>query len=168
MAKRQHKNRDADYRALADFRYQIRRYLNFGEQAARAAGTEPQQYQALLAIKGAPPGQEPTIGYLAEQLQIQHHSAVELTDRLEEHRMIRRLRSRADRREVLLRLTPHGESLLQRLSLAHRAELRLAGPKLLEALDSVVAEWNPSTKSGIHKIKSQGHPRSAKHSAQAR
>ena len=168
MAKRQHKNRDADYRALADFRYQIRRYLNFGEQAARAAGTEPQQYQALLAIKGTPPGQEPTIGYLAEQLQIQHHSAVELTDRLEAHRLIRRWRSRADRREVLLRLTPHGESLLRRLSLAHRAELRMAGPKLLEALDGVVAQWNPSTKSRIHKIKNQGHPRSAKRSVQAR
>ena len=158
----------ADYQALAEFRYQIRKFLHFSEQAVEAAGLERGQYQLMLAIKGMPEGVRPRIREVANRMQIQHHSAVELTNRLEEHRMIRRLRSRADRREVLLRLTPHGESLLQRLSLAHRAELQLAGPKLLEALDSVVAQWNPSTKFGIHKIKNQGHPRSAKRSARAR
>jgi DNA-binding MarR family transcriptional regulator len=165
---RKNRNRDADYRALADFRYEIRRYLNFGEQAARAAGTEPQQYQALLAIKGMPQGQEPTVGYLAEQLQVQHHSAVELTDRLEKHRLIRRLRSRADRREVFLHLMPCGENLLRRLSLAHREELQLAGPKLLEALDGVVAHRNSPARRRKRKSEKQGAPRFARRDRRAR
>jgi DNA-binding MarR family transcriptional regulator len=139
MATEKHGDRDADYRALASFRYEIRRYLNFSESAARAAGIEPQQHQALLAIKGAPREREPTIGYLAERLQIRHHSAVELCDRLEKHRLIQRSRGHADRREVLLHLTPRGEDLLRRLSLAHREELQLAGPKLLEALEALLA-----------------------------
>src|SRR5579864_8619690 len=98
-----------DYAALADFRYEIRRFLNFSEQAAREASIEPHQHQALLAIKGLPASQIATVGVLAERLQIQHHSAVELTDRLEAKRLIRRLRSHEDRREVLLTLTPRGE-----------------------------------------------------------
>jgi DNA-binding MarR family transcriptional regulator len=161
MTMQKQRNRDADYRALADFRYEIRRYLNFGEMAARAAGTEPQQYQALLAIKGMPQGQEPTIGFLAEQLQIQHHSAVELTDRLEEHRLIRRLRGLTDRREVLLHLTLRGENLLRGLSLAHRDELQLAGPKLLEALEAVVAHRKSHPRGGKRTIEKPGAPRSA-------
>src|SRR5487761_1614906 len=80
-----------DYQALADFRYGIRRFLNFSEQAARAAGIEPQQHQALLAIKGLPAARNATIGALAERLQIQHHSAVELADRLEARALLRAL-----------------------------------------------------------------------------
>ncbi len=127
-----------DYRALADFRYEIRRFLNFSEQAVRAVGIEPQQHQALLAIKGLPRGAKITIGILAERLQIQHHSAVELSDRLQSHGFIRRLRGQSDRREVLLRLTVRGEKLLRQLSLPHRAELRSAAPRLIEALRSAV------------------------------
>jgi DNA-binding MarR family transcriptional regulator len=130
--------RKIDYVALADFRYEIRRFLNFSEQAAREAGIEPHQHQALLAIKGLPPSQIATVGVLAERLQIQHHSAVELTDRLEAKRLIRRLRSQKDRREVLLTLTPRGENLLQELTLSHRAELRLAAPKLVTVLEGAV------------------------------
>jgi DNA-binding MarR family transcriptional regulator len=159
MTTHEHGNRDADYRALASFRYEIRRYLNFSESAARAAGIEPQQHQALLAIKGAPRGQEPTIGCLAERLQIRHHSAVELTDRLERHRLIRRSRGNADRREVLLHLTPHGMDLLRRLSLAHREELQLAGPKLLESLEALVAHRNPHAKARKQKIADTAVPR---------
>ena len=69
----------AEYQALAEFRYQIRCFLHFSEQLAREAGVEPQQHQLMLAVKGAPADVEPRIGYLAERLQIQHHSAVELT-----------------------------------------------------------------------------------------
>ena len=72
-----------DYRGLADFRFEIRRFLNFSERLAHAAGVEPQQHQALLAIKGLPPHRVATIGVLAERLLIQHHSAVELANRLE-------------------------------------------------------------------------------------
>ena len=131
--------RKIDYTALADFRYEIRRFLNFSETAARAAGIEPHQHQALLAIKGLPARQIATVGALAERLQIQHHSAVELTNRLESKGLIRRSRGQADRREVLLRLTLRGEKLLQELTLSHRAELQLAGPKLVAALESAIA-----------------------------
>jgi DNA-binding MarR family transcriptional regulator len=130
--------RRMDYRALADFRYEIRRFLSFSEEAARAAGVEPQQHQLLLAIKGLPPGRRATVGILSERLQIQHHSAVELSARLEANGLIRRTRSRRDQREVLLSLTRRGEELLHELSLPHRAELRSAGPTLLRALDAVI------------------------------
>ncbi len=131
--------RRIDYLALADFRYEIRRFLNFSETAARAAGIEPHQHQALLAIKGLPAQQIATVGVLAERLQIRHHSAVELTHRLETKGLILRSRGQADRREVLLRLTLRGEKLLQELTLSHRGELQLAGPKLVAALKSAIA-----------------------------
>lgn len=123
-----------DYQSLADFRYEIRRFLNFSEDAARRAGIEPQQHQALLAIKGLPDGRKATVGALAERLQIQHHSAVELSNRLESNGLVSRSRSETDRRRVLLRPTLRGERLLCDLSSAHRAELRVAGAKLVEAL----------------------------------
>lgn len=128
-----------DYQALAGFRYEIRRFLNFSESAARDAGIEPQQHQALLAIKGLPPGSVATVGTLAERLQIRHHSAVELSHRLEANGLVERTRSRSDARQVLLRLTRRGERLLESLSLSHRDELRTAGPRLVEALRSAVA-----------------------------
>src|ERR1051325_5616876 len=78
------------YRALAAFRHEIRRFVRASEDAARSAGLEPQQHQLLLALKGAPPGAAPTIAWLAERLQLQHHSAVGLVDRLAEHRLVRR------------------------------------------------------------------------------
>jgi DNA-binding MarR family transcriptional regulator len=128
-----------DYTALADFRYEIRRFLNFSEDAARVAGIEPHQHQALLVIKGLPAHHIATVGVLAERLQIQHHSAVELTDRLESKGLIRRSRSKTDRREVLLGLTLRGAKLLQKLTVAHRAELQSMGPKLLAVLESAIA-----------------------------
>lgn len=127
-----------DYQALAQFRYEIRRFVNFSEQAARQAGTEPQQHQALLAIGGLPKAQRATIGALAERLQIRHHSAVELVDRLEAHGLLERTRSHADRREVWLALTPRGTKLLKELSRSHLAELREAGRALLRALQGVM------------------------------
>ena len=139
MGQRPSRKRSIDYTALADFRYEIRRFLNFSENAARAAGIEPHQHQALLVIKGLPANHVATVGVLAERLQIQHHSAVELTDRLESKGLIRRSRSKADRREVLLGLTLRGEKLLQKLTVAHRAELQSMGPKLLAVLESAIA-----------------------------
>jgi len=124
----------SDYEALAELRYQIRRFLSFSEQAARAAGLEPRQHQLLLGLKGLPAKARPTIGELAERLQIQHHSAVELVNRLSAAGYIRRARAGEDRREVLLSLTTRGEKVLRKLSLHHRAELRSAGPALVKAL----------------------------------
>lgn len=131
--------KQVDYRALADFRYEVRRFQNLSEQAARAAGIEPQQYQALLAIKGLPAEASATVGLLAERLQIQHHSAVELVDRLETHGLLRRIRSQKDRRQVLLRLTARAEEILRRVALPHRAELRSSGLTMLRALQTVMA-----------------------------
>jgi DNA-binding MarR family transcriptional regulator len=127
-----------DYSALAGFRYEIRRFLNFSERAVHTIGIEPQQHQALLAINGLRPESNATIGVLAERLQIQHHSAVELCDRLHARGLIERKRNSADRREVLLQLTRRGENVLLKLSIAHRDELRTAGPRLIAALRRVI------------------------------
>jgi DNA-binding MarR family transcriptional regulator len=124
----------ADYQSLAELRYQIRRFLHFSEQAAREAGLEPRQHQLLLTMKGLPPGTRPRIGELAQRLQIQHHSAVELVNRLAAGGYVRRHRGGEDRREVLLSLTPKGERVLRELSLHHKDELRMRGPALVTAL----------------------------------
>lgn len=129
-----------DYHSLAEFRHLIRRFLRFSEQAARAAGLEPKQHQLLLALKGLPNDVRPRIAEVAERLQIQHHSAVELVNRLELAGFVRRQRAAEDRREVLLHLTPYGEKVLQQLSLDHREELRSQGPALLESLQHLLAE----------------------------
>jgi DNA-binding MarR family transcriptional regulator len=127
-----------DYEALAEFRYEVRRFFHFAEQAAQAAGIEPQQYQALLAIRGLPAWARATVGTLAERMQIRHHSAVELSGRLERAGWIERCRGDADRREVMLQLTRRGERLLKSLSQLHRRELRTTAPRLIEALRAVV------------------------------
>lgn len=124
----------ADYESLAELRYQIRRFLHFSEQAAREAGLEPRQHQLMLTLKGLPAGTRPRIGELAERMQIQHHSAVELVNRLAAGGYVRRHRGDEDRREVLLSLTPKGEKILRELSLHHKAELRTRGPALVAAL----------------------------------
>ena len=124
-----------DYRALAELRYQIRRFVQFSEQAARKAKLEPQQHQLLLAIKGLPGGRRSRIGELAERMQNKHHSTVELVNRLAARGFVRRQRSTEDRREVLVEVTSKGEQVLRRLSLAHSAELRAQGAVLLAALN---------------------------------
>src|SRR5436305_12157533 len=129
----------AEYQALAEFRYQIRRFLRFSEQAARTTGLVPQQYQLLLALKGLPNGRKATISELAERLQIKHHSTVELIDRLVERDLIRRSRDDQDQRRVIIHLNPHGEQLLKKLSLLHRNELQSTGPILVRTLKALVA-----------------------------
>lgn len=123
-----------DYESLAELRHQIRCFLHFSETAARQAGLEPRQHQLMLSLKGLPRTVRPRIGELAERLQIQHHSAVELVNRLAAGGYVRRQRGGQDRREVLLALTPKGEKVLRELSLHHRAELQNAGPALVASL----------------------------------
>lgn len=127
-----------DYQSLAEFRHQIRRYIRFSEKVVRNANLEPRQYQMLLALKGLPGNVRPRIAELAEQLQIQHHSAVELVDRLENGGLVHRERGTNDRREVLVVLTPTGEKVIRELVIYHRAELSTRGPELLEALRRVL------------------------------
>jgi DNA-binding MarR family transcriptional regulator len=133
----------SDYQSLAEFRYQIRRFVHFSEEAARRAGIEPRQHQLLLAIKALPRTERPSIGMLAERMQIRHHSAVELANRLAGGGYVHRERDQRDRREVLLNLTPKGEKLLRELSLDHRAELQTAGPALMAALKQVLKIARP-------------------------
>jgi len=126
--------RDPEYIALAEFRYQIRRFLHFSEEAARRAGIHPKQHQLLLAIRGLPSGQEARIGKLAERLQLEPHSAVELINRAEHRGLVMRTGNHSDRRQVIVHLTSRGETLLKKLAHKHRAELQSAAPRLLKAL----------------------------------
>lgn len=129
---------DGEYRALADFRFQIRRFLQFSEEAAHAHRLEPQQHQFLLAVRAFDGPGGPAVGDLARTLLIRHHSAVGLTDRLVERGLVKRVRGAADRREVHIRLTPEGKKKLMRLSSAHRAELLNSGPLLVASLSALL------------------------------
>ena len=111
-----------DYRRLAAFRYALRRFLHFSEDAARTAGISPNQYQLLLFVRGFN-GTPPTIGELAEQLQIEHQSAVGLVDRSESGGLVARKRDPKDRRRVRISLTPKGAAVLRRLVRVHSPEL---------------------------------------------
>jgi DNA-binding MarR family transcriptional regulator len=114
----------ADYEAMAAYRYAIRRFLRFSEEAVREAGVMPQQYQLMLAIKGYPGRDYANVGELAERMQLDHHSTVGLIDRTEERGLVRREQGQDDRRQVNISLTPAGESMLRKLATVHREELR--------------------------------------------
>lgn len=124
----------ADYQTLSQFRYLLRRFAAFSEDAAGRAGLTAQQHQALLTIKGFPGRERVTVGELAERLNIRHHSAVGLVDRLTTRGLVRRRTDEADRRQVWLELAGRAETLLAKLSLAHRDELRRLAPLLRELL----------------------------------
>lgn len=113
----------AEYEAIANFRYAIRRFLRFGEQAARKEGITPQQHQLLLAIKGFPGREQATVSELAERLQMRQHSMVGLIDRTESQGLVRREQGVVDRRQVFVLLTAEGEDRLRRLADLHRREL---------------------------------------------
>ena len=125
----------ADYRALADFRYALRQFLEFSGSAAKSVGLTAQQHQAMLAMIGAPDGQAVTVGFLAERLLLKHHSTVELVDRLVELDLMTRAADATDRRRVLLALTPKARRLLTKLSATHLEELRRIRPVFAALLD---------------------------------
>ena len=127
-----------DFKAMAELRYQIRRFLRFSENAAREAGIEPQQHQLLLAVRGLPDNLKPTVGVLAERMQLQHHSTVELIDRLADRGFLCRLRATDDRRKVFVKLTHDGEEFLNKLSLHHLQELQSTGPKFVKILQTLI------------------------------
>ncbi|HXJ83444.1 MAG TPA: MarR family transcriptional regulator [Candidatus Methylomirabilis sp.] len=127
-----------DYRTLAELRYHIRRFLRAREDAARAAGVEPQHYLLLLQIKGLEGERPPTVGALAERLQLRHHTVVELVDRLAARGMVARRRSPSDRRQVVVELRPAGDAVLKRLALYSIDELRAEGPALVRALTRLI------------------------------
>lgn len=125
------------FELLSAWRYALRRFLQFSEDAARAAGLTPRQHQALLAIKGFPGRDYVSVSELAERLGLRHHSAVGLVDRLARRQLVRRAPSGADRRRVEVRLTARGEALIGRLSAAHLRELRQLAPELRRLLGSM-------------------------------
>jgi DNA-binding MarR family transcriptional regulator len=119
-----------DYQRLAEFRYLLRQFLVFSEDAAEQAGLTAQQHQALLAIKGFGRETPMTTGDLAARLGIRPHSAVGLVDRLLSKSLVKRRTGPQDRRQVLVTLTPKAEALLATLSTAHRDELERLAPLL--------------------------------------
>ncbi|HWZ43492.1 MAG TPA: MarR family transcriptional regulator [Candidatus Saccharimonadales bacterium] len=142
-----------EYVALAEFRYQLRRFLRHMEERARAEGFHPQQYQVLLAIRGLPEGQSPTIGAIAERMQLHHNSIVELIDRCEKRNFLRRTRSRDDQRLVTLAITAEGEQVLRQQASAARQEMQTIGPILAESISKLLQNKGP--RSGNEKLSPQ-------------
>src|ERR1700747_1609196 len=126
-----------DYEALAEFRYHIRRFLTAADEAARAVGLEPEQYQLLLALHGRTVRESGTIRALAERLQVRHNTAVERLDRMAAMGLLRRARDPRDRRSVTIRVTARGSRLFEKLARARLRELRESGPALVESLSRV-------------------------------
>jgi DNA-binding MarR family transcriptional regulator len=133
-----------DYETLAEFRYALRCFLHFSERVAASAGLTLQQHQALLFIIGYPGRQQVTIGELAERLQVRHHSAVGLVNRLEEQGLVERIHASGDRRQVFIQLTDKGVGMLEGLASTHHQELRQVGPELCRMLEQItnLAEGN--------------------------
>ena len=127
--------RKADYELLAAFRRELRRFFAFSERVAQATGLPTQQYQALLAIKGHPGRDRVTVGELARELFVAHHSASELADRLAEKGLLVRLADGRDRRRTLLALTPEAEAILGGMARTHLEELRRMQPALIELFE---------------------------------
>lgn len=137
----------AEYRALGELRYRIRLFLREGDAQARATGLEPQQYLLLLALRGLPIGSDATIRTLAERLLLKHHSVVEMVDRLAAHGYVRRMRSRDDRRKVLVSLLPRGVKLLENVARERISELRSSGVQLVTAIEALL---EPKSQERLH------------------
>ncbi|HXJ06294.1 MAG TPA: MarR family transcriptional regulator [Candidatus Acidoferrum sp.] len=161
------KIRDSEYNALGELRYRIREFLRGSDEAANAAGLEPQQYQMLLAIRGLPNPGETSIRRLSERLLLRHHSAVGLIDRLEDRGYIRRTPSGLDQRQLCVILLPKGQRALERVVRERLHELRESGHALISALASILKQsqgtrasrtlaTNPSKKK--RRSPESGHP----------
>jgi DNA-binding MarR family transcriptional regulator len=121
-------------KTLAEFRYQLRRFLLFSECAALEAGLHPQQHQLLLQVAGAPEKTAVTISYAAKRLALKHNSAVELVDRSEREGLLERRADAGDKRRAILRLTRKGRLILGRLADSHAEELNELAPRLTKVL----------------------------------
>ena len=129
-----------EYETLAAFRFALRQFHRFSEEAAHSAQLTPQQHQALLAIKGFPGRDTVNVNELADRLQLRHHSVVELIDRLEAEKLVKRAPDDSDGRKVLIGLTKHGEEVLEKLSEVHREQLDRIGPQLTRLLKELTGE----------------------------
>jgi DNA-binding MarR family transcriptional regulator len=125
-----------DYDALAEFRYLLRKFLRFSKDFLRTTGgVNPEQYEALLAIKAFATPVGLTISQLSERLQVRHHSAVNIVDRLVERKVITRETGETDRRRRHVHLTAKGEKLIEELASVHRKEIRGRSAELIKALE---------------------------------
>ena len=124
-------------RSLAEFRYQLRRYLSFSEAASESCGIGAQQYQLMQVIAAMPEGQQPSISYLAERMILRHNSMVELVDRAERSGLVRREHDERDLRRSLVQLTTHGEETLWRLVGQHLEELSPQCETFIRALQDL-------------------------------
>ncbi|MBW7477075.1 MarR family transcriptional regulator [Paenibacillus oenotherae] len=115
------------YEQLALFRYRIRKFIRFSEEAARVKGLTPQYHQLMLSIMGFSGREQATPKELAERLQITRHACVELIKRCEELKLVQRLPNPEDGRSIFIRLTDYGMGILEELSEIHRDELMRAG-----------------------------------------
>ena len=125
---------------LAEFRYQLRRFLLFSETRAAEAGLHPQQHQLLLQLAGAPSGTETTVSYAAERLGLRHHTVVELSKRCEDAGLIERNQDENDRRRIQLQVTEKGARVLRALSDDHARELYELAPKLIKSLSLICGQ----------------------------
>jgi DNA-binding MarR family transcriptional regulator len=130
---------EEQYRRLAEFRYHLRRFLHFSQQAAAGAGLHPQQYQLLQVIAGIPEDCSPTIATVASRMCLRHNSVVELVNRTIEERLLRKVADPLDHRRLLLQITPAGERLLDSLTEYHLRELDELGPELIKSLKRVLS-----------------------------
>ncbi len=127
----------SEYETLAAFRYSLRQFLHFSEDAAQSVGLTPQQHQALLSIKGFPGRDKITITELAERMQIRHQSAVGLADRLMVQGLLVREQSLTDQRQVYVTLSSKGLAILEQLSAIHKEELRRMLPELQQLVEQL-------------------------------
>ena len=133
-----------DIQRLAEFRFQLRRFLNFSHAAAEGAGLRPQQYQLLQCVSGMPDELDPTIANVAARMLLKHNSAVELVDRTIEQGLLKRVPDAIDHRCILLRVTSQGERVLASLATYHLEELDHAGPELIRSLRRVLSAKGPA------------------------
>ncbi len=141
----------AEFQRLAEFRFQLRRFLHFSSIAAEKTGLRSQQYQLLQCVYGMPDALEPTIANVAARMLLKHNSAVELVDRTIEQGLLRRAPDPTDSRCILLRVTPLGERALGSLAASHLEELDQAGPELIRALRRVLVRKTTSSGRGAGK-----------------
>jgi DNA-binding MarR family transcriptional regulator len=130
---------------LAEFRYELRRFLQFSESCSAEAGLHPQQHQLLLQLAGAPDDMETTVSYVAERLGLRHHTVVELSKRCEEAGLIHRNQDLNDRRRIQLQVTAKGHRVLRVLSEDHERELYELGPRLIQALSRICGHVKRAT-----------------------
>lgn len=126
---------DPDYHSLAAFRYAMRKFLRFSKETLAAHSLTPEQYEALLALRGFAPPEGLTIGQLSERLQVRHHSAVTLVAKLVERGLLQRKTGANDRRQVFLQLTDKGMEVVQQMAALHRSEIRARSHEMIAALE---------------------------------